>query len=130
MSIAATFLVPVVTELVERLWNKLTGDTTSDTSKQAIDAIVSRALGEVQPALDKLEEEFRLQAAQLELVIGLLGLADKANDVLDAFKVKGDFIQMGLPIEIVQEITDEDRAREQASWDSLVTPPPEGSSEK
>ena len=89
-------------ELARMAWRQLTGDDDTPDARRAIEEITERVLGDW---LEKFEQRFEQQAQQLALVVGLVDVADRAKDVLDAFRVKGEFPRIldGADIEIVKE---------------------------
>ncbi len=122
-------ITAVVTDIVLEVIERIRGNSSDITAKNVADIVADKVL-EAVAVMIKVELE--KHAAALGMVIATRELVEACEAVLSAIReaerAKPTF--GSLPVEIVTEITDEDRAREQATWDNLKTPPPEGSSER
>jgi hypothetical protein len=96
-----------------------------------VDKVKAELADELRDFEARVEAKLREQFAAVGLLIAATQIDEGPRAVLEAFDPPehGTIPKLGLDIEIVDEITDEDRAREKASWDSLKTPP-EGSSQR
>jgi hypothetical protein len=92
-----------VRALVRQAWEAITGDEDApELTPDIVERITDRVLATV---MARFGEELRARVDELALRVGLLDLSERAEDVLDAFKVKGEFPRIldGAQVEIEKE---------------------------
>lgn len=114
-------------ELVTTAIAKLTGKHADDVPELA--AIVERVVRDAMNAgIHQLEAKLEQEVAAIGLAFEIRALGDTLAGVDEWFRPKGTFPKLGIDVELVDEITEDDRKAERLRWDDLKTPVPDGSS--
>lgn len=90
----------------------------------AISSVIDEFKHELRDLEARVETRLRERFEQLGLLLAVSTIDEGPREALKAFDAPANpaIPQLGLEIEIVKEITDDDVKREQECWDNLRTP--------